>query len=416
MRLLLASTACVLLMSATATQAARQPMITGPSPPTTEGPLEARNKNTDYTPAFEGQTRAPRAKSAGAVAVTTVASGLARPWSLEFLPDGRMLVTEKAGQIVIVGKDGVKSAPVAGTPAVDSRGQGGLLDVAVDPAFKTNRMIYFTFSEPREEGKNGTAVASAKLVEAGGSAKLEGLKVIFRQEPSIASTNHYGSRIAFGPKGELFVTLGERFMPASRYGALDPNTHLGKVIRINKDGSAPKDNPFVGKADAKPEVWSYGHRNPQAIDIQPGTNLPWVIEHGPLGGDEINQVEAGKNYGWPEVGYGIDYSGQKMPGGATAKAGVEQPLYYWDPVIAPTGATFYTGALVPAWKGDLFISGLITQKLVRVVLDGKKVVGEEWLLQDQKKRLRDVKQGPDGALYVLTEGTDGQVLRVTAGK
>jgi len=379
---------------------------------TAAGPVETRAPNTTYKPAFAGQTRAPRAPNSGvAVQVTTVASGLDTPWAFEFLPDGRIIATEKAGSMRIVAKDGALSPPVAGVPAVDSQGQGGLLDVALDPDFARNRTIFFSYAEPRGNNTNGTTLAKATLVD-GPSPRLENVQVIFRQTPAWESRLHFGSRIVFNPDGTLFLTVGERSIVPTRVQAQDLNGHLGKVIRLNKDGSVPKDNPFVGRSDARPEIWSWGHRNVQAAALQPGTNLLWTIEHGPRGGDELNQPEKGKNYGWPTITYGIEYSGAAMPGARTQQAGMEQPIYYWDPVIAPTGATFYTGNLFPAWKGNLFIGGLGSRKLVRLVLDGKRVVGEEWLLTDQDKRIRDVKQGPDGALYVLTSETDGKVLRV----
>lgn len=375
-------------------------------------PVETRPANTEYKPAFPGQTRAPRAAPSPALAVTTVASGIATPWALEFLPDGRMLVTEKGGSMRIVARGGAKSVPIAGVPAVDSGGQGGLLDVAVDPGFATNRTVFFSYSEPRGGATNGTSLARAVLVD-GPSPRLDNVQVIFRQTPDWASRLHFGSRIVFAADGTLFLTVGERSLVPTRVQAQDLNGHLGKVIRINKDGSVPRDNPFVGRADAKPEIWSYGHRNVQAAALQPGTNLLWTIEHGPRGGDELNQPEKAKNYGWPTITYGIEYSGAAIPGARTQAAGMEQPVYYWDPVIAPTGATFYSGNLVPAWRGNLFIGGHSQDgKLVRLVLDGKRVVGEEWLLAEQNKRIRDVKQGPDGALYVLTDETDGKVLRV----
>jgi len=373
---------------------------------------ETRPANTEYKPAFAGQTRAPAAKTVVPVETTVVATGLAYPWALEFLPDGRIIATEKGGALRIVSKDGVISPPVQGVPKVWTAGQAGLLDVAVDPDFATNRTIFFSYSEDRGNDTNGTTLASARLVD-GATPRLEDFKVLFRQNPAWKSNLHFGSRIVFNPDGTLFLTLGERSIPETRVQSQDLGGHLGKVIRLNKDGSVPRDNPFVGRAGAQPEIWSYGHRNIQAAALQPGTNLLWTIEHGPRGGDELNQPEKGKNYGWPVISYGIEYNGAKLPGGITAKEGMEQPIYYWDPVIAPLGATFYTGALAPEWQGNLFIGGHTNPgKLVRLVLDGKKVVGEEWLLADLGKRLRDVVQGPDGALYVITDEPAGQIIRV----
>lgn len=372
-------------------------------------PLETRPPNSDYQPAFAGQTRAPGVRSEIALDVTPAVTGLQRPWAFDFLPDGRMIISEIEGRLRIAGRDGRLSAPLGGVPAVDARDQGGLLDVAVDPDFARNQTIFFSYSEPRQGG-NGTALARARLVD-GPQPRLEDLQVIFRQMPTFDSTKHFGSRIVFASDGTVFLGLGERSLPASRVHAQDLNSHFGKVVRINKDGSVPADNPFVGKPGARPEVWSYGNRNIQSAALRPTTGQLWVIEHGPRGGDELNLIQAGKNYGWPVISYGLEYSGQKLPGGATAREGMEQPVYYWDPVIAPSGMIFYTGDLFPAWRGNIFVGGLESQKLVRLVLDGDRVVGEEWLLQDQDERIRDVGQGPDGAIYVAVDG--GSILRIT---
>jgi glucose/arabinose dehydrogenase len=377
--------------------------------------LETRPANSDYKPAFAGQTRAPKATGSVPIDVRPVATGLQNPWSIEFLPDGRILATEKAGRLRIVSRDGTKSPPVEGVPAVSSAGQGGLLDVAVDPGFASNRTIFFSYSEPREGETNGTTLARARLID-GATPRLEDVRIIFRQTPSWKSALHFGSRIVFASDGTLFLTLGERSLPVTRVQAQDLGGHLGKVIRINKDGTVPRNNPFVRRAGVRPEIWSYGHRNIQAAALHPGTKQLWTIEHGPRGGDEVNQPQAGKNYGWPLISYGIEYNGQKLPGGLSAQAGLEQPLYYWDPIIAPSGAAFYTGKLSRGWQGNLFVGGHSRQpgdgKLVRLVLDGKRVVGEEWLLQDLNKRIRDVIQGPDGALYVITDEAEGQILRI----
>jgi glucose/arabinose dehydrogenase len=375
-----------------------------------QGADSGQGNGAGYQPAFPGQTRAPAIKSNVALDVQTVASGLQQPWAIEFLPDGRMLVTEKPGRLRIVTRQGQLSPSVAGVPAVFGGNQGGLLDVAVDPDFRTNQTIFFTYAEPRQGG-NGTNVARARLID-GPQPRLENLQVIFRQTPTWNSPVHFGSRIVFAPDGTLFVGLGERALPESRVLAQDLNTHLGKVIRINKDGSVPRDNPFVGRANVRPEIWSYGHRNIQSAALHPVTRQLWTVEHGPRGGDELNRPQAGKNYGWPTISYAVEYSGEKLPGGQTARAGMEQPLYYWDPVIAPSGMLFYTGSLFPAWRNNLFIGGLATTKLVRLTLDGDRVTGEEWLLQDRKKRIRDVNQGPDGAIYVVTDDPNGEVWRI----
>jgi len=378
------------------------------SAPREGGPLETRPPNTDYKPAFPGQTRAPAVRSDVALQVTPAVTGLDRPWAVDFLPGGEMVITELEGRMRIAGRDGRLSAPVAGLPKVDARGQGGLLDVAVDPDFGRNQTIFFSYSEPRQGG-NGTALARARLV-LGAEPRLEDVQVIFRQMPTYDSDKHFGSRIVFAPDGTLFLALGERSDVASRVHAQDLDSHFGKIVRINKDGSVPNDNPFVGKAGARPEIFSYGNRNVQAAALHPDTGQLWVIEHGPRGGDELNLIQAGKNYGWPVISYGIEYSGKKMPSGATAREGMEQPNYYWDPVIAPSGMIFYTGELFPAWRNNIFVGALDGQKLVRLVLEGEHVSGEEWLLQDQNERIRDVAQGPDGAIYVAVDG--GSILRL----
>ena len=379
--------------------------------PTLAPSIESRAPNAaDFEPALAGQTRAPAIATAFALEVTEVATNLDRAWAFEFLPDGRVLVTEKPGHLRIVSAEGEISDPVAGLPEVYAQSQGGLLDVALDPHFVDNRTIYWSYAEPREGG-NGTALAKGVLVEEGGKARLDQVNVIFRQMPTFESKQHFGSRIVFAPDGALFLTLGDRSVPEARVLAQDLTTHFGKVVRINPDGSVPADNPFASRSDAKPEVWSYGHRNVQGATLDAQGRL-WTIEHGPRGGDELNLPQAGLNYGWPVITYGIEYSGPKIGEGLTAKDGLEQPVYYWDPVIAPSGMTFYDGDLFPEWNGNLFVASLLDMKLVRLQLENDKVIGEEWLLQDRKQRVRDVKQGPDGALYVLTEAGDGALLRI----
>ncbi|GMV21586.1 MAG: pyrroloquinoline-quinone glucose dehydrogenase [Acidimicrobiia bacterium] len=365
-------------------------------------------------PAFAGQTRAPERLTNVAFDVVTVAEGLVSPWSLEFLPGGKMLVTEKGGQLRLVSPDGTLSAPVTGLPPVDSRGQGGLLDVALDPNYATNQLIYWSFSEPHEDGTNNTAVARGRLMD-GATPSVQNVQVIYKQAPSMNSRGHFGSRLAFGRDGTLFITQGDRQAEAGRNLVQDLSTLIGKIVRINPDGSIPKDNPFVGKEGVRPEIWSYGHRNSQAAAIHPQTGDLWEVEHGTRGGDELNIARKGLNYGWPDVAYGIEYRGQPIREGVTAKAGTEQATYYWDPVIAPSGMMFYTGDLFPAWKGSLFIGGLASTNLVRLDLKGDRVVGEERLLrnlQPQAERIRDVKQGPDGAVYVVTDNAKGRVLKL----
>lgn len=374
---------------------------------TPDQPLETRPADgAGQTPAFPGQTRAPLATANVAFDVVTVAEGLEKPWGLAFLPGGEMLVTEKAGRLRIVGQDGTLSAPVTGLPEVYPARQGGLLDVVVGP----DGLIYWSYAEKRDGG-DGTAVARGRLVP-GAAPRLEDVKVIWRMTPTIESGMHYGSRLAFSPDGFLFITTGERSILAGRAQAQDLGSAFGKVIRIRPDGAIPDDNPFVGRAGALPAIWSSGHRNIQSAAINPATGQLWTVEHGAKGGDELNIPLAGKDYGWPTTTYGVEYSGKPIGDGLTARAGLEQPVYYWDPVIAPSGLAFYDAALFPAWKGSLFIGGLSSKTLVRLTLDGDKVVGEEWLLQDLGERVRDVRVGPDGAVYVLTDNAKGRVLKL----
>ena len=334
---------------------------------------------------------------------TVVASGLEHPWGLAFLPDGRMLVTERPGRLRIVGPDGKISPPLAGVPKVVVGGQAGLLDVELSPTFAQDRLVYLSYSEPGEGGA-GTAVARGRLGDDG----LENAQVIWRQTPKVSGNNHWGSRLAFTRDGMLFVTVGDRY--AQRDSAQDLSTTIGKVVRIKPDGSVPPDNPFVKRDGARPEIWSYGHRNVQAATLHPQTGQLWTVEHGARGGDELNHPQAGKNYGWPIITYGVDYSGLKI-GEGTAKAGMEQPAYYWDPVIAPSGAIFYTGNAYPQWRGSLFVGSMNPGALVRLSLDGDRVVSEERYLRDAG-RVRDVVQGPDGLLYVLIDASNGRILRV----
>lgn len=343
---------------------------------------------------------------AHATTVETVASGFENPWSLAFLPDGAMLVTERPGRLRIV-HDGIVSDPIANVPAVVAQKQGGLLDVAVHPGFAKNRLIYLTFSENRDAGANGTSLARARLSD--DSKALENVEIIFRQQPAIKSGAHFGGRIAFAPDGNLFLTLGERY--SQRDSAQDLGTDLGKVVHLTEDGKPAPGNPFIGKADALPEIWSYGHRNPQGAAIEPSTGLLWTVEHGAQGGDEINRPEAGKNYGWPVITYGRDYSGAKI-GEGTAKEGMEQPLHYWDPSIAPSGLTFYNGTKYPDWQGDLLVGALAGMKLVRLDIENGKVVGEEPMLEDLGERIRDVRTGPDGEVYLLTDNPEGRILKL----
>jgi len=339
------------------------------------------------------------------VRAETVARGLEHPWGIAILSDGRMLVTERPGRLRLVEKDGRVSPPISGVPHVYAQGQGGLLDVALDPHFAQNRTIYLSYAEPLRDIA-GTAVARGRL--AIGDSALEHAQVIYQQQPKVGGGYHCGSRIAFQNDSTIFVTQGERFSYRDR--AQDLASLLGKVVRIRTDGRVPNDNPFVGRYDVKQEIWSYGHRNMQGAAIDPATGRLWTVEHGARGGDELNHPEAGKNYGWPVITYGVDYSGASIGIGAV-KEGMEQPVYYWDPVIAPSGMTFYTGDKYPGWKGSILI-GSLAGSLVRLQMQDGRVVKEERYLGELGERIRDVQQGPDGYVYVITDNSDGRVLRV----
>ena len=352
------------------------------------------------------------ASSQGTVTVETVTTGLANPWSLAFLPDGAMLVTERPGRLRWLSAEGKLGGAIRGVPAVFAQGQGGLLDVVTAPDFAQSREIFLSYSEPRDGG-NGTAVARATLALKDDGGALENLQVIFRQQPTIDSHLHFGSRLVFGADGTLFVTLGERGTE-SESAPLSDN-HLGKVVRIHRDGRVPVDNPFVSTAGAKPELWSLGHRNPQGAALHPVSGQLWLTEHGPKGGDEVNAPKPGRNYGWPVITHGVNYSGLKVGDGLSEKAGYEQPLWHWTPSIAPSGLAFYTADRFPAWRGSLFAGSLKFGLLSRLTLDGEKVVAEERLLEGLNQRIRDVRAGPDGALYLLTDQADGALLRVTLG-
>jgi len=344
------------------------------------------------------------------VRAETVASGLENPWGVAFLPEGRFVVTEKPGRLRLVAADGKLGAPIQGLPPIAAGGQGGLLDVLADSGFAQNRTLYFCYSEPEASGgsANSTALARARL-SADGTA-LEALKVIFSQKPKVASRAHFGCRIVEARDGNLFLTLGDRFSRKDDAQTLD--NHHGKVVRVAKDGSVPKDNPFVGKPGALPEIWSYGHRNSQGATLAPDGRF-WMTEHGPQGGDEINIPRAGVNHGWPVITYGENYGGGKIGDGITRKDGMEQPLHYWVPSIAPSGMAFLTSDRYGAgWKGNLFVGSLKFGYLDRIELKDDKVVAEHKLLADGRARIRDVKQGPDGLLYVLTDESDGKLLRL----
>jgi glucose/arabinose dehydrogenase len=375
--------------------------------------------NPEQKPAFAGQTDAPEQKLGVAFDVVTVVEGLQNPWSVAFLPNGKMLITERPGRLRVLSTDGKLSEPVAGLPAVFARGQGGLLDVALDPAFAKNNIIYWSFAEPRENNENNTAVAKGKFVDDAAAPRLEDVQVIYHQRPSMNSPLHFGSRLVFGRDGTLFVTQGDRSIIPGRMQAQKMDSGLGKIVRINTDGSIPKDNPFVGKEGVLPEIWSIGQRNIQAAALNPATGELWEIEHGTRGGDEINISRKGKDYGWPTIAYGIEYQGGPITGGIQQQAGMEQPIYYWDPIIGPSGMTFYTGNLFPQWKGNLFVGGHGSRDLVRLTVSGEKITGEERLLKDlgpKGEAIRDVRTGPDGALYLLTDGSQGRLLKLVPKK
>ena len=341
----------------------------------------------------------------------TVVRGLVNPWALAFLPDGRMLVTEKPGRMRIVDMQGRISAPLAGVPAVANVGQCGLLDVVLDPKFADNRTVYWTFAEPGAGGANGTAVARGRLEGASGSERLADVRVIFSQEPKIESRLHCGSRIAFDRAGNLWVGLGDRFTAKDSAQTLD--NHLGKVVRIDPEGKAPPDNPFIGKSGARAELWSIGHRNIQGLATHPDTGELWSSEHGPQGGDEINVLEGGRNYGWPLVTYGRNYGTGTAIGEEGPKPGIEMPLRHWVPVsVAPSGLAFVTSDRYPGWKGSLMVGTLRAQALIRLTLDGRRITGEQRLLTTLGHRIRDVRQGPDGWLYVVIDGSEGQIMRL----
>ncbi len=395
--------ACLFLSCATNNNHVSLPSTTD----TIGSPVETRSPNTSYKPAFQGQTRISAARTSAAYNGSVISSGLSRPWAVTAMPDGRLIITQKEGTLRIATTAGALSAPITGLPAVNAAGQGGLLDVLVDPQFASNRTLYWTFSESTAEG-NLTSVAKGTL--SADETKIENATVIYRALPAYRGNLHYGSRILMDAAGNLLVSTGERSDLATRAQAQSLNSALGKIVRITKDGQAAAGNPFSGQANALPEIYSYGHRNVQGLAIHPVTGDLWDSEMGPRGGDEINLVQPGKNYGWPVITYGIEYSGGKIGEGITQKAGMEQPVYYWDPVLSPSGMVFYSGNAIPEWNNNLFIAGLNSNHIARIILRDNKVVGEERLLSSEGQRFRDVAMGTDGYLYAVTD--EGRLYRI----
>ena len=370
-------------------------------------PVENRDPNIDYAPAFEGQTRIGGVKTTTPYEVTVIAEGLAKPWAVTALPDGRLLITQKAGSLRIATSDGTLSNAITGFPEVDDRGQGGLLDVAPAPDFASSRMLFFTLAERTAEGSL-TAVGKGRLSD--DETTIEQFRIIYRAIPYFDNSMHFGSRLLFNKEGNLFVSTGERSDLATRYNAQKLETAHGKVVHITPEGEPVAGNPFIGQEGTLAEIYSYGHRNPQGLDIHPVTGELWLSEMGPRGGDELNLIKPGKDYGWPAITYGIEYNGNTIGEGITAKEGMEQPVYYWDPVLSPSGMAFYAGNAIPEWQNNLFIGGLNSNHIARLVIEGDSVVGEERLLADEGQRFRDVGAGNDGALYAVTD--EGRLYRV----
>ena len=374
----------------------------------TSAPVETKTPNSDYKPAFQGQTRVGSVKTQTPYEFKVLTEGLTFPWGIKSLPDGRLLVTEKeAGSLRIVKQNGELSKPITGLPAVNSSGQGGLLGITIDPNFASNRMVYWTFAES-VDGGTLTSVAKGKL--SADETKIEGAAVIYRATPAHKGNLHYGGRIVFDKSGDLFVSTGERSDLVTRPQAQQLNSSLGKIVHITTDGKPVAAGPFAGTAGAKPELYSYGHRNVQGLTFHPVTGDLWSNEFGPRGGDEINRPQSGKNYGWPTITYGIEYSGKKIGDVIQQKEGMEQPVYYWDPSVSPSGMTFYSGNMIPEWKNNLFVGCLSGMHIARLVIENNKVVGEERLLSQEYQRFRDVTQGNDGAIYAVTD--QGRLYRI----
>jgi glucose/arabinose dehydrogenase len=387
---------------------ARSNGIDSASTDTTSGPpVETRKPNASYQPAFAGQTRIGGVKTTTPFEGRVITSALKRPWGITALPDGRLLITEKEGVMRIVTTAGQVSEPITSIPSVVNEGQGGLLGVTIDPDFATNRMVYWTFSE---SVSGGNLTAAAKGTLSADERRIENATVIYRATPAFPNNMHFGGRILVDRSGNVFISTGERSDLATRPQAQDLNSGYGKVVRITKEGQPASGNPFIGRSGARAEIYSYGHRNPQGLAFHPETGDLWLSEMGPRGGDELNLIKPGQNYGWPTIGYGIEYNGQKVGAGITQQEGLVQPVYYWDPVLSPSGMTFYSGNEMSEWKNNVFITGLNSKHIARLIIRNNKVVGEERLLAGEGQRFRDVTQGSDGALYAVTD--EGRLYRI----
>ena len=388
------------------------PITENPTDSTTVLPaVETEPPNAEYKPAFEGQTRINGVKTETPYEVKIIAQGLSNPWAVASLPDGRLIITEKAGKLRIATTSGVVGDAITGFPDVDNRGQGGLLDVVAAPDFGTSRMLYFTLAEFAKNKSEGSLTAVGKGKLSVDESKIENFEIIFRAIPFFDNSMHFGSRIVFDKKGNIFVSTGERSVMETRPRAQFLDNGYGKIVYITTDGKPVEGNPFIDNSNALPEIYSYGHRNVQGLDIHPTTGELWASEMGPRGGDEINLIKPGTNYGWPTIGYGIEYNGNKVGNGITQKEGMEQPVYYWDPVLSPSGMTFYNSYVMPEWKDNLFIGGLSSRHIARIVIKDNRVVGEERLLENEKQRFRDVEMGTDGALYAVTD--EGRLYRIS---
>lgn len=370
-------------------------------------PVESQNPNTQYQPAFEGQTRVAGVKTETPYSITTLTTELDKPWAVVELPDGRLVITEKDGVIRLVTKDGSVSSKIKGFSDVDNRNQGGLLDVAPAPDFETSRVLYFSLAERTPKGSL-TAIGKGRLSD--DESVIENFTIIYRAIPYFDNSMHFGSRLLFDKAGNIFLSTGERSSLETRYNAQKLETAHGKVIHITPEGKPVEGNPFLNTPGVLPEIYSYGHRNPQGLAINPATGDLWLSEMGPRGGDEINLIKPGVDYGWPTITYGIEYNGNKVGDGITQKEGMEQPVYYWDPVLSPSGMAFYSSKEIPEWQNNLFIGGLSSKHICRLVIENNKVVGEERLLVDEGERIRDVGEGKDGALYAVTDS--GKLLRI----